>query len=181
VAARGWPWEEFGEALPASVVDRGRYYARHRDLARVGTHLSEAGALVLGAAVPVGAAFAASPATLAVLGAGAAIATGLGQAFGWRRNWIRSSSTAQRIENETVRFRARRGRYGRVQDPAWELALQVEAIVAWETDAWRVDSSVADATSSATGGQAPRPAGAAATAVAVPSDTSEESGPAAAR
>jgi hypothetical protein len=94
-------------AYPTYVGDQLAFYRRTSRMARVGYMTSETIALVWAAAVPVAAATGAARWVPALLGALAAITTGLRQVFEHRQNWILRSVAQEAIKARIAAYEAR--------------------------------------------------------------------------
>lgn len=119
-------------ALPPYVTAQLDFYRRTAASARWGYLVTETVALVAAASVPVAAAAGPSRWVPAVLGAVAAIATGLRQVFDYRQNWILRSVAQETIKARIAAFETR--------DDAPEtrrLVGEVADIALTETDRWR--------------------------------------------
>jgi uncharacterized protein DUF4231 len=119
-------------AYPAYVSHQLEFYQRTSRGARVGYIVSETVALVAAAAVPVSAATGAARWVPAVLGAIAAITTGLRQVFEYRQNWILRTVAQEAIKARVAAYEAR-------EQPAAtrRLVHDVAGIALAETDRWR--------------------------------------------
>jgi len=119
-------------AYPTYVSDQLAFYERTSGSARVGYIVSETVALVAAAAVPVAAATGAARWVPAVLGALAAITTGLRQVFEYRQNWILRTVAQEGIKARIAAYEAR-------EQPAAtrRLVHDVAGIALAETDRWR--------------------------------------------
>lgn len=122
--------------LPVNVVERGRWYQKQMRNARIKSHTADTCILVLTAGVPFAVAAHAPGWVAALLGALAAVATGLRQVFGWQKNWSSFAVASEQIEAEIVRFGYGIGDYQDAATAAGRLAERVENITAAETGAW---------------------------------------------
>jgi hypothetical protein len=132
--------------LPVNVVERGRWYHRQMRSARIKSHALDACILVLTAGVPFAVAAHAPGWVAALLGAIAAVGTGLRQIFGWQKDWTSFAVASGQIEAEIVRFGYGIGDYQDAATAAGRLAERVESITAAETGTWvqRVDEAHRD-------------------------------------
>jgi hypothetical protein len=118
--------------LPPYVEAQRRFYERTSARARWGYLLTETIALASAAAVPVAAAADAPRWVPALLGAIAAITTGLRQAFEFRQNWILRSVALVTIDARIAAYQAK-GEPGDTQ----ALVEEVAGVAMAETDRWR--------------------------------------------
>lgn len=123
-------------SLPVNVVERGRWYRQQMRSARIKSHAVDTCILVLTAGVPFAVAARARGWVAALLGALAAVGTGLRQVFGWQKNWALFSVASGQIEAEIVRFGYGIGDYQEAATAAGRLADRVENIPAAETGTW---------------------------------------------
>jgi len=122
--------------LPANVVERACWYRKQTRNARIQSHTMDTCILVLTAAVPFAVAAHAPDWVTALLGALAAVGTGLRQVFGWQKNWTSFAVARGQIEAEIVRFGYGIGDYQEAAVAAGRLAERVENICAAETGTW---------------------------------------------
>lgn len=123
-------------SLPVNVVERGRWYHRQMRSARIKSHGVDICILVLTAGVPFAVAAHAPGWVAALLGALAAVGTGLRQVFSWQKDWASFTVTSGQIEAEIVRFGYGIGEYQEAATAAGRLAERVEDITAAETGTW---------------------------------------------
>jgi Protein of unknown function (DUF4231) len=123
-------------SLPVNVVERGRWYHKQMRNARIESHTVDTCVLVLAAGVPFAVAAHAPSWVAALLGALAAVGTGLRQVFGWQKNWASFAVASGQIEAEIVRFGYGIGDYQEAATAAGRLAERVENITAAETGTW---------------------------------------------
>lgn len=123
-------------SLPVNVVERGRWYHRQLRNARIKSHAVDTCILVLTAGVPFAVAAHAPGWVAALLGALAAVGTGLRQVFGWQKDWTSFAVASGQIEAEIVRFGYSIGDYQEAATAAGRLAERVENITAAETGTW---------------------------------------------
>jgi hypothetical protein len=118
--------------LPPYVQAQRSFYERTAASARWGYLLTETAALVSAAAVPVAAAAGAARWVPALLGAIAAVTTGLRQVFEYRQNWILRSVALVTIDARIAAYQAK-------SDPEETQTLidEVAGIAMAETDRWR--------------------------------------------
>jgi Protein of unknown function (DUF4231) len=130
-------------ALPVNVIERGRWYRKQMRNARMESHTADTLILILTAGVPFAVAAHAPGWVAALLGALAAVGTGLRQVFGWQKNWTSFAVASGQIEAEIVRFGYGIGDYKEAATAAERLADRVESICAAETGTWvqRVNES----------------------------------------
>jgi hypothetical protein len=98
-------------------------------------------ALVIGAAIPVGAALGASAAVAGVLGGIVVVLEGVQQLFHYQENWLRYRGVAEALRTEKHLFEARAGSYATASDRLPLLAERIEALFAQERSAWTADQS----------------------------------------
>jgi len=123
-------------SLPVNVVERGRWYHRQMRTARIKAHAVDACILALTAGVPFAVAAHAPGWVAALLGALAAVCTGLRQVFEWQKDWTSFAVASGQIEAEIVRFGYGLGEYSEAATAAGRLAERVESIAAAETGTW---------------------------------------------
>ena len=123
-------------SLPVNVVERGRWYHRQLRSARIKSHAVDTSILVLTAGVPFAVAAHAPGWVSALLGALAAVDTGLRQVFAWQKDWTSFAVASGQIEAEIVRFGYGIGDYQDASTAAGRLAERVESITAAETGTW---------------------------------------------
>jgi hypothetical protein len=133
-------------SLPVNVVERGRWYHKQMRSARIKSHAVDICILVLTAGVPFAVAAHAPGWVAALLGALAAVATGLRQVFGWQKDWTSFAVASGQIEAEIVRFGYGIDDYQEAATAAGRLAERIESISAAETGTWvqRVDQAHRD-------------------------------------
>ena len=133
-------------SLPVNVVERGRWYHRQMRTARIKSNAMDTCILVLTAGVPFAVAAHAPGWVAALLGALAAVGTGLRQVFGWQKDWTSFAVASGQIEAEIVRFGYGIGDYQEAVTAAGRLAERVEDITAAETGTWvqRINESHRD-------------------------------------
>jgi hypothetical protein len=122
--------------LPVNVVERGRWYRKQMRNARIQSHAVDTCVLMLAASVPFAVAAHSPGWVTALLGALAAVGTGLRQVFGWQKNWTSFAVASGQIEAEIVRFGFGIGDYQEAATAAGRLAERVEDITASETGTW---------------------------------------------
>lgn len=123
-------------SLPVNVVERAGWYDRQLRSARIKSHAVDTFILIFTAGVPFAVAAHAPGWVAALLGALAAVSTGLRQVFAWQKDWTSFSVARGQIEAEIVRFGFGIGDYQDASTAAGRLAERVEAITAVETGAW---------------------------------------------
>lgn len=123
-------------SLPINVVARGCWYRKQMRNARLRSETLDTCVLVLAAGVPFAVAVRAPGWVAALLGALAAIGTGLRQIFGWQKNWASFATASGQIEAEIVRFGYGVGDYQDAATAAERLAERVENITSAETGTW---------------------------------------------
>jgi hypothetical protein len=122
-------------ALPGSVVERMRFYARQMRRQRQANYVLEGAAVIIAAGIPAVAALGAPVAATGVLGAIVAILAGLRQLTRPAENWIRTSGAMISIQREAVLWSAGADPY-RGPDADVVLVERVEDLVAQETAGW---------------------------------------------
>jgi hypothetical protein len=123
-------------SLPVNVVERGRWYHRQLRSARIKSHAVDTSILVFTAGVPFAVAAHAPSWVSALLGALAAVDTGLRQIFAWQKDRTSFAVASGQIEAEIVRFGYGIGEYQDASTAAGRLAERVEEITAAETGTW---------------------------------------------
>jgi Protein of unknown function (DUF4231) len=123
-------------SLPVNVIERGRWYHNQMRNERVKSHMLDTFILALTAGVPFAVAAHADGWVAALLGALAAVGTGLRQIFGWQKNWTSFTVASGQIEAEIVRFGYGIGEYQDAETAAARLAERIEDITAAETGTW---------------------------------------------
>lgn len=123
-------------SLPVNVVERGYWYRKQMRHERVKSHTVDACVLILTASVPFAVAAHGPGWVTALLGALAAVGTGIRQIFGWQKNWTSFAAASGQIEAEIVRFGYGIGDYQETATAAARLAERVEDITGAETGAW---------------------------------------------
>jgi hypothetical protein len=122
-------------ALPGSVVERMRFYARQMRNQRLANYALEGLAVIIAASIPAVAALGAPVAATGVLGAIVAILAGLRQLTRPGENWIRTSGAMISIQREAVLWSAGADPYIGL-DADVVLISRVEDLVAQETAGW---------------------------------------------
>jgi hypothetical protein len=92
--------------------------------------------LVIGAAIPVGAAAGLSAPAVGAGGAVVVVLEGLQQLQQYQQNWINYRSVAEQLKHEKFLYLAGAAPYTGVPDPERMLAERVEALVSQEHAAW---------------------------------------------
>lgn len=140
-----------GLGLPRNVVERGRWYRSQKTRARWLSQTLDVVILLLTAGVPFSVAVDAPAWVGALLGALAAVCTGVRQTFGWHQNWTSFARVNGQIEAEIVRFGYAVEPYHDPRTAEERLATRVENIASEETGAWmqRVNETVQPITSTA--------------------------------
>lgn len=123
-------------SLPVNVIERGRWYHKQMRNARIKSHAVDTSILVLTAGVPFAVAAHAPGWVVALLGALAAVGTGLRQVFGWQKDWTSFAVASGQIEAEIVRFGYGIGDYQNATVAAGRLAERIENITVAETGTW---------------------------------------------
>ena len=123
-------------SLPVNVIERGRWYHKQMRNARIKSHAVDTCILILTAGVPFAVAAHAPGWVAALLGALAAVGTGLRQVFGWQKDWASFAVASGQIEAEIVRFGYGIGDYQGTTTAAGRLAERIENITAAETGTW---------------------------------------------
>jgi len=123
-------------SLPVNVIERGRWYHKQMRSARIKSHAVDTCILVLTAGVPFAVAAHAPGWVAALLGALAAVGTGLRQVFGWQKDWTSFAVASGQIEAEIVRFGYGIGDYQGTTTAAGRLAERIENITGAETGTW---------------------------------------------
>jgi hypothetical protein len=118
--------------LPGYVAEQQAFYARTSKSARQGYVVTESLSIAAAAGVPVAVAAGAPQAIAALLGAVAAIATGLRQAFNFRENWI-----LRAVALETIKASIARYRVAGVKGNPSRLIADVGAVSLAETSRWQ--------------------------------------------
>jgi hypothetical protein len=118
--------------LPAYVVGQQRFYERTSRTARVGYVISETVSIAAAASVPVVVAAGWAHWITALLGAVAATATGLRQAFNYRENWILRAAALEAIKSSVARYRVAGGRGNEAM-----LVREVGSVSVAETARWQ--------------------------------------------
>lgn len=143
-------WEGTDPPL-AFAQDQLAWYTRNNRNARIGHYSIEVAQLVAAAATTLAAAIGAMAVLTAALASVTLLLTGLRQVFGFREKWATRAWALIKIEHEINLYQLDRAQGG---DAAGRrLVLQVDAIVAEETNGWaerlRATGSPAAGTSSA--------------------------------
>jgi len=123
--------DETGD-VPGYVTEQRAFYARTSRSARLGYVVTESVSIIAAASVPVVVAAGAPQAIAALLGAVAAVATGLRQAFNFRENWILRAVALETIKASIARYRVPGGH----ANPS-RLVADVGAVSLAETSRWQ--------------------------------------------
>jgi hypothetical protein len=118
--------------LPAYVVGQQRFYEQSSRTARIGYLISETVSIAAAAGVPVVVAAGWAHWITALLGAVAATATGLRQAFNYRENWILRAAALEAIKASIARYRVADARVSEAK-----LVREVGSVSVAETARWQ--------------------------------------------